>query len=75
MSERTSAGVNVDELSDTIRPQDNLYRHMNDKWMKRTPIPSDKAGYGAFEKLREESDIPIILLTGVREEADRIMGL
>jgi two-component system OmpR family response regulator len=26
-------------------------------------------------KLREESDIPIILLTGVREEADRIMGL
>jgi DNA-binding response OmpR family regulator len=26
-------------------------------------------------KLREESDIPIILLTGVCEEADRIMGL
>jgi putative endopeptidase len=59
MSEPTSAGVNVDELSDTIRPQDNLYRHMNDKWMKRTPIPSDKAGYGAFEKLREESEAAI----------------
>jgi two-component system, OmpR family, response regulator len=26
-------------------------------------------------RLREESDIPIILLTGVSEEADRIMGL
>jgi putative endopeptidase len=59
MSEPTSAGVNVDELSDTIRPQDNLYRHMNDKWMKRTPIPADKAGYGAFEKLREESEAAI----------------
>jgi putative endopeptidase len=59
MSEPTPAGVNVDELSDTIRPQDNLYRHMNDKWMKRTPIPSDKAGYGAFEKLREESEAAI----------------
>jgi putative endopeptidase len=59
MSEPTSAGVNVDELSDTIRPQDNLYRHMNDKWMKRTPIPADKAGYGAFEQLREESEAAI----------------
>src|ERR1700688_2606949 len=26
-------------------------------------------------KLREESTIPIIILTGLREEADRIMGL
>jgi putative endopeptidase len=59
MSEPTSAGINVDELSDTIRAQDNLYRHMNDKWMKRTPIPADKAGYGAFEKLREDSEAAI----------------
>jgi putative endopeptidase len=59
MSEPTSAGINVDELSDEIRPQDNLYRHMNNNWMKRTPIPADKAGYGAFEKLREESEAAI----------------
>jgi putative endopeptidase len=59
MPEPTSAGINVDELSDAIRPQDNLYRHMNDKWMKRTPIPADKAGYGAFEKLREESEAAV----------------
>jgi len=26
-------------------------------------------------KLREESAIPVIILTGVRDEADRIMGL
>ena len=71
MSEPTSAGVNVDELSDTIRPQDNLYRHMNDKWMKRTPIPADKAGYGAFEKLREESEAAIrAIVEEPNEETD-----
>jgi putative endopeptidase len=59
MSEPTSPGINVDELSDAIRPQDNLYRYMNDKWIKRTPIPADKAGYGAFEKLREESEAAV----------------
>jgi DNA-binding response OmpR family regulator len=32
-------------------------------------------GMGLARKLREESAIPIIMLTGVRDEADRVMGL
>src|SRR5258706_10012548 len=32
-------------------------------------------GMALARKLREESAIPIIMLTGVRDEADRIMGL
>src|SRR3984893_13689767 len=32
-------------------------------------------GMALARRLREESDIPIILLTGVCEEADRVMGL
>src|SRR3979409_1959505 len=32
-------------------------------------------GMGLARKLREESAIPVIILTGVRDEADRIMGL
>jgi putative endopeptidase len=59
MSEAISAGINVEELSSVIRPQDDLYRHVNENWRKRTPIPADKSGYGAFEKLREESEAAI----------------
>jgi putative endopeptidase len=59
MSEPLAAGINVEELSSDIRAQDDLYRHMNENWMKRTPIPADKSGYGAFEKLREESEAAI----------------
>src|SRR6266436_262515 len=32
-------------------------------------------GMALARKLREESAIPIIMLTGVRDEADRVMGL
>src|ERR1700704_3313637 len=32
-------------------------------------------GMALARKLREESAIPVIILTGVRDEADRIMGL
>lgn len=59
MSEPAAPGIDVAELSDEIRPQDDLYRHVNERWMARTPIPADKAGYGAFEQLRERSEAAV----------------
>ena len=59
MSESTAPGIDVTELSDEIRPQDDLYRYVNERWMARTPIPADKAGYGAFEQLRERSEAAV----------------
>src|ERR1700677_4254275 len=59
MSEPTTSGIPVEELSGAVRPQDNLYRHMNENWMTRTPIPADRAGYGNFDKLREDSEVAI----------------
>ena len=38
------------------RPQDDLYRHVNGSWVAATPIPDDKARYGAFTILAEEAD-------------------
>jgi putative endopeptidase len=32
---------------------------MNENWMTRTPIPADRAGYGNFDKLREDSEAAI----------------
>jgi putative endopeptidase len=50
------AGIHLDELDADIRPQDDLYRHVNGKWIARTEIPSDKARYGSFLVLAEESE-------------------
>ena len=59
MSQSTAPGIDVAELSDEIRPQADLHRHVNERWMARTPIPADKAGYGAFEQLRERSEAAV----------------
>ena len=36
------AGISLDDLSDSIRPGDDLFRHVNGAWIDRTQIPSDK---------------------------------
>ncbi|MGV8885758.1 MAG: M13 family metallopeptidase [Microbacteriaceae bacterium] len=51
-----SSGINTDELDSTVRPHDDLYRHVNGKWIARTEIPSDKARYGSFLVLAEEAE-------------------
>ena len=42
----------LEELDPSIRPQDDLFRHVNGKWIERTEIPADKARYGSFYAAR-----------------------
>lgn len=51
-----TGGIKLDELDPAIRPQDDLYRHVNGLWIDRTEIPSDKARYGSFHVLAEEAE-------------------
>ncbi len=38
------------------RPQDDLFRHVNGRWLEETEIPADKPGWGAFAVLAEQSE-------------------
>ena len=40
-----------------VRPQDDFYNYVNGNWMKTVEIPSDKARWGSFDELRENTDI------------------
>ena len=51
-----SSGIHLDELDPAVRPQDDLFRHVNGKWIARTEIPADKARYGSFYLLAEEAE-------------------
>ena len=53
---KLSSGIAHDELDPKIRPQDDLFRHVNGKWIERTEIPADKARYGSFLVLHEEAE-------------------
>ena len=52
----TVSGIDTAELDVGIRPQDDLFRHVNGKWIDRTAIPDDKARYGSFYVLAEEAE-------------------
>lgn len=53
---QTNPGIDLDELDPEVRPQDDLFRHVNGRWIARTEIPSDKARYGSFYVLAEEAE-------------------
>ncbi|MFF1635431.1 M13 family metallopeptidase [Leifsonia sp. NPDC058248] len=50
------SGIETAELDPAVRPQDDLYRHVNGQWIARTEIPADKARWGSFMILAEESE-------------------
>src|SRR5690349_6668347 len=50
------SGIPIDELDPGIRPQDDLFRHVNGRWLARTTIPADRARDSAFRILAEEAE-------------------
>src|SRR5580658_8384179 len=50
------SGISIGELDPGIRPQDDLFRHVNGRWLARTEIPPDRAREGTFRILAEEAE-------------------
>ena len=50
------AGLDFAHKDDSVRIQDDLYRHFNGQWLKTAVIPADRATDGAFIKLRIQSE-------------------
>ncbi len=44
------------DIDPTIRPQDDLFRHVNGRWLAGVEIPADKHAAGAFMDLRDASE-------------------
>jgi putative endopeptidase len=55
----SASGINQGELDPEVRPQDDLFRHVNGKWIARSEIPADKARWGSFTLLAEESEMAV----------------
>ncbi|MET0517620.1 MAG: M13 family metallopeptidase [Burkholderiaceae bacterium] len=51
-----TSGLDKSGFDATSRPQDDLFRAANGKWVDTTEIPADKASYGTFIQLRDLSD-------------------
>jgi putative endopeptidase len=84
------SGIDLQYADRSIRPQDDLYRYLNGKWLETFQLPSDKATYGSFtyiddttqeqlrkivESLRPADAAPGSGAGGTDADAEKITGL
>jgi len=50
------SGIDLDSMDPTVRPQDDLFRYVNGRWLTTVEIPADRSRYGSFDLLREASE-------------------
>jgi len=49
-------GFNTKELDRTVRPQDDFFHYVNQKWMRANPVPSHESRWGTFIVLRYKTE-------------------
>ncbi len=49
------SGIIIEHMDKSIRPGDDFFSYVNGAWVEETEIPKDRASYGGFTILREES--------------------
>jgi len=50
------SGIDLDALDAATRPQDDLYRHVNGRWIDSHEIPAERARDGAFRALHDRAE-------------------
>ncbi|MEV6561001.1 M13 family metallopeptidase [Nocardia sp. NPDC051756] len=50
------AGVDMGGADPAIRPQDDLYRHVNGKWLRDYQLPPDKVAFGSTSEAAERTE-------------------
>jgi putative endopeptidase len=61
-------GLDTGSMDMTVDPCKDFYRYSCGGWMRRNPIPSDKAAWSVYGKLQDENEQ---LLWGLLEQAGR----
>ena len=70
MTDVLPSGLATSEFSSDIRPQDDLYRHVNGAWLARTEIPGDKARWGSFHLLAEQAEKDVRAIIEESQDAE-----
>ena len=56
------SGLDTSLFDTSVRPQDDLFRYVNGKWLATTPIPSDRPIYGTFVQLMDKAEADLYAL-------------
>ena len=53
------SGLDLSTFDRSVRPQDDLYRFVNGKWLDTAVIPPDRVTYGTFTELAERAQLDV----------------
>ena len=53
------SGIDRAHMDPTVRPQDDLFAHVNGTWLATARIPEDRSRYGSFDILRESAEAAV----------------
>ena len=66
----TASGLELQHVHPGVRPQDDLYRHVNGRWLATHEIPADRAMDGAFRALYDQAEVHVReIITDLGEQA------
>ena len=68
------SGIDTSGMDENVRPGDDFFAYMNGKWVAETEIPADKARYGTFDVLRDESQEAVKLIIEESASGDFAKG-
>ncbi|MGX0886680.1 putative endopeptidase [Kocuria rhizophila] len=68
----TTSVFDLDAFDRSVRPQDDLFRHVNGTWLRTAQIPDDKASTGAFVELRDQAEQAVReIITGASADGEQ----
>ncbi|NHA70095.1 M13 family metallopeptidase [Phycicoccus flavus] len=50
------SGIETSAMDTAVRPQDDLFAHVNGLWLKSSSVPEDRGRWGTFDVLRERAE-------------------
>ncbi len=56
---RAASGFDPSSFDRSVRPQDDLYRYVNGRWLDETVIPDDRVSYSAAAELIEKTNVDL----------------
>lgn len=72
--EATHSGIDLSFVDDDTRPQDDLFGHVNGRWLTDYDIPADRATDGAFRLLADRAEEQVRDLIVEAASADAAAG-
>lgn len=53
------SGLDLSTFDRSVRPQDDLYRFVNGRWLDRAVIPAERVTYGTFTELADRAEMDV----------------